>query len=534
MKLFNSTRRGFLKGAAAGIAFSTVGCSEQSVDGIARSVDGSLTGADRKRGHKVKENEGHAEIKSRRKIKTLIVGGGVAGLSCAYELNNKGYKDFILLELEEKVGGNARSGKNEYSKYPLGAHYITPAGSENKELLRFHQDIGLIDEISSEGDPSYNYKHSIFHPVERIFTGKQWLVGEGDLYEVMTKEEQLQQHKFSRLVEKMTNAKGVDERYAFIIPSDMSSRDENYTKLDRISFAEYLANEGLNALPLMWYLDYCCRDDFGLGIEKISAWAGLHYFCSRKASKNAGGGPLLFTWSEGNNWLVNKLREPVSDKCYTGMTAQKVVKVDGSYEVYCHDHNENTSIIIECESIVMATPKMVNQHVLRGIKEYKEIPEYAPWVVATLTVENFDQDMAWDNFNYLGQGLGYINDQHKTRNYEHKKQVITYYWPISHIDSKIARRWMLTRSRSDWNYDILKDLESMHPGIAKKVERIDVHLWGHGMASPTTGSLWSGNREDDNKSIGKIHFAHSDMSGMSIFEEAFYWGNLAAKKVIVG
>lgn len=535
MKSFKSSRRGFLKGLAAGVAFSTTGCSEQNVDGIARRVAGSLTGSDRKRGHTVKDSDKSGiDVKSRKKINTLIVGGGVAGLSCAYELNNEGYEDYILLELEEKVGGNARAGINEHSKFPLGAHYITPAGSENIDLLRFHQDVGLIDSINSEGDPIYNSKHSILHPIERIFTGNQWLVGEGDLYEVMTNVDKLQQHKFNSLVEEMMRAKGGDGRYAFTIPLNMSSRDEKYTKLDKISFAEYLANQGLDSIPLIWHIDYCCRDDFGLCVDKVSAWAGLHYFCSRKVGKGLGGGPLLFTWSDGNNWLVNKLRKPVSDKCYTGVSAKKVVDLDGSYDVYCYDHNLNINIIIECNSIVMATPKFVNQYILDEIKEYKKIPEYAPWVVATLIIEKFDQDMAWDNFNYLGQGLGYINNQHKIRNYDQKKQVITYYWPISHLEPREARRWILKRSRSDWNYDILKDLETMHPGIAKKVENIDVHLWGHGMASPTVGSIWSGNREEDNSSIGNIHFAHSDMSGLSLFEEAFYWGSLAAKKVMAG
>ena len=32
---------------------------------------------------------------------------------------------------------------------------------------------------------------------------------------------------------------------------------------------------------LRWYLDYCCRDDYGAGAAQVSAWAGLHYFASR-------------------------------------------------------------------------------------------------------------------------------------------------------------------------------------------------------------------------------------------------------------
>ena len=35
--------------------------------------------------------------------------------------------------------------------------------------------------------------------------------------------------------------------------------------LDAISFAAWLDREGLHAPALRWYLDYCCRDDYGAG-----------------------------------------------------------------------------------------------------------------------------------------------------------------------------------------------------------------------------------------------------------------------------
>jgi hypothetical protein len=38
---------------------------------------------------------------------------------------------------------------------------------------------------------------------------------------------------------------------------------------------------GLTDPHLRWYLDYCCRDDYGAGIATVSAWAGIHYFASR-------------------------------------------------------------------------------------------------------------------------------------------------------------------------------------------------------------------------------------------------------------
>jgi hypothetical protein len=46
--------------------------------------------------------------------------------------------------------------------------------------------------------------------------------------------------------------------------------------------------------------------------------------------------------------------------------------------------------------------------------------------------------------------------------------------------------------------------------------------------------MWGPQRKELQKSVQNIHFAHSDLSGISIFEEAQYRGVLAAQKVLQG
>ena len=80
---------------------------------------------------------------------------------------------------------------------------------------------------------------------------------------------------------------------------------------------------------------------------------------------------------------------------------------------------------------------------------------------------------------------------------------------------------------------MIDELEFMHPGISSTIKHLDIWLWGHGMVIPKTGFIWSKERKELQKSLGKIHFAHSDMSGFSIFEEAQYHGVEAAKKILL-
>ena len=53
-------------------------------------------------------------------------------------------------------------------------------------------------------------------------------------------------------------------------------------------------------------MNYCCRDDYGAGIEKISAWAGVHYFASRDGRASNAPGYAVVTFPEGNGWFVRQ------------------------------------------------------------------------------------------------------------------------------------------------------------------------------------------------------------------------------------
>jgi len=70
------------------------------------------------------------------------------------------------------------------------------------------------------------------------------------------------------------------------------------------------------------------------------------------------------------------------------------------------------------------------------------------------------------------------------------------------------------------------------PGIAELVDRIDVMRWGHAMVTPRPGFVRGEARQVFARPRGRLHFAHSDLSGLSIFEEAQYRGVLAAERIL--
>ena len=72
----------------------------------------------------------------------------------------------------------------------------------------------------------------------------------------------------------------------------------------------------------------------------------------------------------------------------------------------------------------------------------------------------------------------------------------------------------------------------MHPGIREEITSLDLGPWAHGMIRPSVGFIWGDTRSKMKEHQQNIIFAHSDMSGISNFEEAQYHGVSAAKAIL--
>jgi hypothetical protein len=105
--------------------------------------------------------------------------------------------------------------------------------------------------------------------------------------------------------------------------------------------------------------------------------------------------------------------------------------------------------------------------------------------------------------------------------------VLTWYQALTG-DSIQARKRLLETPREAWAKIILADLGKAHPDIHETVEQLDIWRWGHAMSKPRPGWISSAARQRLTKGNGRIHLAHADLSGFSIFEEANYWGCKAA------
>src|SRR4051812_25545490 len=136
------SRRGVIAGSVGAVA--AIGAGAAAWHARDTAIPGTLDGADFNRGHRLRDGAGFPAPTRELETGIAILGGGVAGLSAAWTLAEAGLTDFRLFELEDRTGGNARSGRNTVSAYPLGAHYLPLPNQEAKGVLRLLERLGIV------------------------------------------------------------------------------------------------------------------------------------------------------------------------------------------------------------------------------------------------------------------------------------------------------------------------------------------------------------------------------------------------------
>lgn len=501
-----------------------------------RNVTGILTGPNQTLGHRLHHEIRQAKIEHSVKKDVVIVGGGVSGLAAARYLSNSGV-DFFLIELEQRPGGNAQYGGNTVSNYPLGAHYLPVPGSNDPELIQFLEECGAITGYK-DGRPLYNDYHLCFDPKERLFIHGHWQEGLVP-HSGVPVDDVAELARFQALMHEFKLAKGADGKDAFCVPLSACSDDPHFTAYDHITFDAYLQSAGLTSPYLKWYVNYCCSDDYGATAEDVSAWAGIHYFAARKGwSANAESDAVL-TWPEGNGWLIEQLRKQITGTVTCNSLVFKVEPREHDVSVLFIDGNTGVCTEVIAQQVIMATPQFINQRIISAKRLFDPSAfAYAPWMVANLTLtSNLEtrrgEPLSWDNVIYGSKSLGYVYANHQSLSQQHTSQVITYYAPLTGADTKERRQFAQKQTYANWYDYIITDLKKAHRYIEDGLHTMDVWVWGHGMICPKPNFIFGVSREGASTSIGnRIHFAHSDCSGISIFEEAFHQGTQAAKKTL--
>jgi hypothetical protein len=188
--------------------------------------------------------------------------------------------------------------------------------------------------------------------------------------------------------------------------------------------SEWMERQGFTSEPLLWFVDYGCRDDYGTTLETTSAWAALHYFCSRE-TENA------LVWPDGLGAIVDAMVTQLRSGGRTGQNQSRrrpAVEIRTSSMVHritqqpslrratieYADFAVNASQVLQARHVIFAAPHHTARHIVSGYAS-KEIEDsaiecgaagclnfsYAPWCVANVFLrEPPPLPWAWENMVY--------------------------------------------------------------------------------------------------------------------------------------
>ena len=557
-------RRRFIA-AGLGTAWAAAGCQPEGHGAASNPLElgdtthirGAMTGVQPERGHLLRDQlqRGADWPAPQRTFKTevLIAGGGVAGLAAARALRLQGLDDFALLEMEDSAGGNSRCGMLGGVACPLGAHYLPLPGDDAPEVQDFLEELGLRQRVA--GRWQYDERHLCHSPQERLFFQGEWQDG---LLPVQGVEAQTlaQYQRFADLVEHQRTTS------RWTIPVSNQPLALAKQALAAITFEAYLNQNGLSDAHLRWYLDYCCRDDYGAGIAIVSAWAGLHYFASRHGFHAPGAQVAeregLLTWPEGNAWLTARLAKPLGERLHTARTVLRIAQTRHAVEMDVLNANSGEMERWHARRAVVALPIFLAARVVQDAPDFLRLAArrlvYAPWLVANIHVGQALHDRpgpapCWDNVVYGTQGLGYVDASHQNLQTVPGATVLTHYRALADLPAAEGRRLLLERPWAVWRDEVLAELAQAHPDLVRKTTSVELSRYGHAMAVPVPeahgqighwpsqnkrGQLSKKERSDGGYPArqtavwNRLSFAHSDWAGYSVFEEAFTAGHAAA------
>ena len=565
-------RRHFLAGATAPL----LGCTKPD------DITGGFTGIPHARGHLLRGDKPWPTPSVIHTTRVVIAGGGVAGLAAARALRLKGMDDFTLLELEDEAGGNSRGGAVNGIACPLGAHYLPVPGDDANEVQDLLEEFGIRKRIA--GRWTYDERHLCHSPQERLFFNGAWQPGLLPVQGV-GRDTLAQYQTFAALVAQARKAA------KWTIPLSKTTLAPVHSALVAITFVTYLNEHGLTDPHLRWYLDYCCRDDYGAGIATVSAWAGIHYFASRHGFSAPAGNNTqdvgdsaeptnatapehdgILTWPEGNAWLTRRLAAPLKERLHSGWVVVRIAAAKHGVEVDAFNPASQTLHRWVAARCIVALPIFVAARVVENppdfLRQAAASTRYAPWLVANIHIKAPLQDRpgpaaSWDNVIYggfdgtiaggagksgqgepgaqstfTGGGLGYVDATHQSQLPVPGATVLTNYRALGDVPE--GRKLLMDTPWATWRDAILAELSQAHPDIRAKATRIDITRYGHAMAVPIPQKngqigLWPSsnmhnqllNKEQSAFSAGPLAFAHSDWAGYSVFEEAFTMGHVA-------
>jgi monoamine oxidase len=264
--------------------------------------------------------------------KIAIVGGGIAGLNAAYQLNKAGLKATVY-EAKSRVGGRIRSVTGV-----AGAELVTDLGGSF--INSNHADmLALVKEFNL----------TLFNRAEA--TEKSPFPAEGYFFDGKLYPEAEVAKKLRPLARQIVNDAGLLEQDY-----------EKYAPIfDRLSVAQYLAQHADKITePFVQVLvESALRAEYGTEPESSSALQLLFILTTVENNEVTvvGGSDEAYVVQDGSGKIIESLAAVFPDRIETNKRLQKIMPDDDGYRLLFSDRS-----IVNADYVIIAIPISVLRH----------------------------------------------------------------------------------------------------------------------------------------------------------------------------
>jgi protoporphyrinogen oxidase len=460
-------------------------------------------------GHLVLESRAFPVTKNLR-TNYLIAGGGIAGMSAAWQLRNE---DFLLFELSDMLGGTSAS--SMFGDVPVchGAHYdLSYPSNYGTETLQMLEDLKII-------------KYDTFSDSWE-FVDKQYLIpkireSRTFAYGAFRKDvlpEGTERTVFTKLVSEFAGK--------MVMPTRLI--DVQYRYLNEISFLNWLQEQMQVSEEFIEGLDYNMKDDYGAGAQTVSALAGIHYFTCRPYFTQ----PVeLFSPPEGNAYFINKIQAQLPPQnIFKSHVVKLIHERDDGFDVEIIDGQKGEITMVKCVRIVYAG----NKHALKFIYPHDfhafQKNEYAPWVVVNFVLRDHSNEPAfWQNEFISGDKsfIGFVDSKAQFSK-QQDKRVLTAYFCFKPEEREMMSQ--IEARKLHFIGNTISYLETyLGRSLKKQIEKVFVKQMGHAMPIPKPGYLFR--NANDALHNPNLVYAGVDNGRLPLLFEALDSGLIAAMEL---